>query len=201
MSPTLRLALLATVVFATRVPSARAQTPPPSPVASTRLGLEVVGAILPGRELRSGPNPAGLGLGLEVGHTFPVGFYLGTNLAFFPRHDAMDTLTSFTWVIDLGYDLRIGRVSVLRPSLGLGTTRYLRSNDSADATYAPLLVPSVDLILDVSDHIYVGGSLGVALTLIGSSSASSGSSDLSVHLGARFGVDGRRRCRCECPAP
>lgn len=110
----------------------------PATANSLQLGL----GFRYGFNLKSGPNPFGLGIGLDGGYTLPSAVYLGGNFDYFFGENESDSGLG-QLAAEAGYDLGLGENFVVRPKVGAG----IAFADS-DAYFA--LAPGLKLMLFTS---------------------------------------------------
>jgi len=121
-----------------------------------------------GAAFNDGGDPYKLGFGAEAGFTLPMGLYVGAAFDYFLGDSESllgieATVSAWTLMAEVGYDVALGGAAVLRPELGVGVhtpTAELCTGgdcDSMSETHAAI-APGLQLVY-LLDPVFISAEL------------------------------------------
>lgn len=125
-------------------------------------------------------NPQGLGFLGRVGYSFSGGFYVGGSMKIFLGQKVDEppfkaTFMAQQFAVDLGYAFGINEQLSIRPIIELGLNRYgMDEQDPPDFDWHEndvgfWFAPGIDLVADITEHIFLGGGLRFGFAFMGDS--------------------------------
>ncbi len=176
------------------------------PADGFRLGAGLVNGLMLNAEdtrARGAINPQQLGFQGLLGYSFPGGFYIGGSMKLFlgQKFEEAGFETKFMtqqFVLDLGYAIGVSDELSVRPMLELALNRYgFRTEtpigDDSSSDVGVMMNPGVDLVADITDHLWLGGGIRIAFALMGGDemddiNVSDGAIDVSLQLSVLSGL-------------